>query len=358
MFFGKFFQQPKPTSTKPPQSKIILSKDSNNLQIIIPSKGLNLKVTFWLFLLLSLTIYISYKLYPIYDFNKSVTQFLIYFPSVFIPITFIIIILGLEILVSLFGELQLISRQGLVFLSYNLFGFKLISPAPFAHKSISEITTTCPQNQSSTSKISSLRVGTVNIWVGNKNYQLGNGKEILDFSCFGLTKLEMDWLASELSYWFGVPILEEFWESTKKESSLEYLRIGLIWFVPWIFASSYFLILVGAIGIISDFSKVEIILLVNEFIAVFSGLLLFTIGVKYIARFRKLISPNEQKQRNLESVFSKLVREGQGEISLIGFKRETGLSSQEAAQYLQEKVKYLNGIYIKRQNNIYYYFKY
>ena len=358
MFLGKFFKQQKPSITKPPQSKITLSKDSINLQIIIPSKGLNLKATFWFLLILILTIYVSYRLYPIYDFNQSVTRFLIYFPAVFIPIAFIVTILGLEILASLFGELQLISRQGLVFLSYNLFGFKLVSPAPFTQESISEIVTNYSQNLGLISKNHPIEVGTINIWVGKKKYQLGNGQEILDFCCFRLTKSEMDWLASELSYWFGVPILDELCESANQDNSLEYMRIGLIWLVPWIFASSYFLILVGAIGIISNFPKVEIILLVNEFIAVFSGLLLFTTGVRYITRFRKLISPNKQKQKDLESIFSKLVKEGKGEISLIGFKRETGLSSQEAAQYLKEKVKYLNGIYIKRQNNIYYYFKY
>ena len=348
MFFQKFFRQPEPENNKPPESQIVLINNYSDFQIILPSNGLNVKTILFFLSLVGLWIYLAYKIYSFSSSELIFSTYLIDFPLYFFSFVFIAAFF-LEILFSRFGHTRLIDKNKFIFLNYELFGVTFFSVCLFSQLQVTELVTNYYQT-------TAREVATITIWAGKKKYQMGRSGGILDFCRFRLTKLEMYWLASALSDRFNLPILEEFWSMRNKGKSLEYMRVIWMWFFPLICLTSYFLIAVGTIGIIANFSDTKQIFLSNDAVALYFGLFLAIVALKY---FRNLTQSNViAKQKDLEAIFFRLLEEGEGEVSLIGFKREAGLSSQEASEYLKGKVETLNGVCIKRSHNMYYYFRY
>jgi len=359
MFFNQFFNKQEETvNMKPPGSKIeFITDKSNNFQIVVPSQKANLKAILFLFGITVVLIALAYNLQHI-DFLKDslLANILIHLPSYILPCIFILLFI-IEFLFALYGETVVTGKNGWVSLGYVLFGINFFSFYLFPRSSISEIVANRYTKVNGSNPDLDEEITTIILWAGKTKYELGSNHDALNFSHFNLSKSEMNWLASELSSCLKLPIFEKFWRVKTKESSLEFRRIALTWIVPSFFIISYFLIIIGALGIISSWPDfVKAFVSINS-IAIVLGVLLIMFTLAYMSTLQHSDRGNNDYEF-LESTFAKLVREGEGEISLVLFRRETGLSYEDASTYLANKVAELNAVYVKRRNNIYYYFKY
>ncbi len=359
MFFNKFFkQEQQPLTVKPLDTKVeFITDSSGNFQIVVPSQKVNFKAILSLFAIAGILVFLARSLQNI-DFLKDnlIANILIYWPSYILPCLFILLLI-VEILFALYGETVITGKNAWVSLGYIVFGIKFFSLYLFPRANISEIIANRYTKTSPSGADGDEEINTIILWAGKIKYELGCNEDNLNFSYFDLTRAEMNWLATELSACLDLPIFEKFWRVKGKESSLEFRRIAVTWIVPSFFIISYFLIAIGSLGIAQNFSDPIAAFLSINSIALVLGIFLAIFNLGYIASWQQMDGGSNDLDY-LEQVFSKLVREGEGEISLVLFRRETGLSYQEASEYLGKKVEMLNAVYVKRQNNIYYYFKF
>ncbi|MGI2903248.1 serine/threonine protein kinase [Tolypothrix sp. VBCCA 56010] len=191
---------------KPPGSKILLTKDANSLEILIPAKGLNFDTGLWFFIaLLYFTVlaglivsqikwyFVTYLLY-------QVPQQII--SSIFLVLTYawmFTFIKAIFLLANSFTRVRLRINQQKFFLTSELFdGYKYrnfqglrqaISHLEYVKRSFKKGCRGKLQCQ-------------IIVWIGGtQTFTLGN---------YGrLTEPELNWLAYELSDWLKLPITTE-----------------------------------------------------------------------------------------------------------------------------------------------------
>lgn len=183
---------------QPIGSKVILTKNPDSLEILLPPVGLSPYVGFmcffaffWNIILLSATSAFS-----------NVGFFLILHWGVGIYLV-------LAIIFVLFGRVTFSFNQQQFILTYELFGFKY-NRFPVPRQNICKLVQ-IKRSFTKDSQGNEIEIPPrIVIWAGIKQYKLGV------ISLWGLpkkyssvTEPEIDWLAYELSKWLGIPITKE-----------------------------------------------------------------------------------------------------------------------------------------------------
>ena len=181
-------------ASKPVGSKILLNKNADSLEILIPSKGFRFNIIGWSFL--SLLWHLTILITTAYGIGTS---------SLF----FFLCWLGFgmwmnlqKILFPLFGRIRLHFNQQAMTIAYELLGLKYQRrPVPRQH--ICKLVHTRRYIRAARSH--EFSVGSIIkeephliIWGGTKPYHLCSEKLIKE--------PELDWLAQEISNWLGLPI--------------------------------------------------------------------------------------------------------------------------------------------------------
>lgn len=183
---------------QPTSSKVVLTKDLNALEILIPPMGFNLAI-------------FGLSLFAI-AWNSFIFLWTGAVLSAPFPINLVFALFSLPfwgagigmvtmILFGLFGRVRLCLNQQQVALTYELFGLKYHRPRPAKRQDINKLeytrTTFVKDSEGDRVEIKP----QINLWAGTRKYEL-RGQELL-------TTPELDWLARELSNWLGMPISKE-----------------------------------------------------------------------------------------------------------------------------------------------------
>ena len=180
--------------TQPRGSKVILHKDVDSLEIIIPPTGFRLEMLnvlgfaiFWNSFIFSWTVaVITFAPFPI---NVPFILF-----SLPLWIAGIGMIRG--ILWDLFGQLQLSLNRQQICLTHKMLGFKYNHRSPGLRADITNLEYTKKAFENDSAGGRKNIEAQLNIQVGTSDYRLG---ENLNLS-------ELNWLANELSNWLEIPI--------------------------------------------------------------------------------------------------------------------------------------------------------
>lgn len=173
--------------TQPFGSKILLTKDGNSLEILLP------RMRFTTDIVLGLTFVIAWNS-SFLAMWTGITVFATPFPINYLLCTILITFWGagiisvLQILSTLFGRVRLRLDQQQISQTYEMFGFKYKHQRPAPRKRISKLELECISNYKH----------RITIWAGTQKYELGGYGHI--------TEPELQWLNYELSDWLRVPI--------------------------------------------------------------------------------------------------------------------------------------------------------
>lgn len=179
---------------KPAGSRVVLTKNANSFEIIIPSVGLASGNTYT-FLFRSIVMLWCAKSFwnttMMYS-SESGSSPIIWFAI------WAIFILGIcnlfQFLLRIFGRLRFRIAQRQVSLRYEIFGFELYSPPSSPRQNIIRLERTKDADNLNPYLV---------IWAGTRKYKLCNSIH------FALTPPEIDWLAQELSDWLDLPIIKD-----------------------------------------------------------------------------------------------------------------------------------------------------
>ena len=182
-------------ATKPADSRVVLTKKQDCLEIFIPPKGFSLD----LLLIIGFAVIWNGFLvmwYSIAILNGSfVGLFLAFFALGHLGVGLWLI---LQILFALFGQVWLHLDQEQISLMYQLFDLKYYRPRPAPRHQIIKLERTQTSYKTG-SKGQRVEVKPqINIWAGTKKFRIGGGGL--------LSETELDWLAHELSNWLGLTI--------------------------------------------------------------------------------------------------------------------------------------------------------
>ena len=181
---------------KPSNSRVIITKKANYLEIFIPPKGFD----FFLFPMIFL------NGYAIHNYSEEITTWneigwgSILFSSIFFGI--IISWLSLGILSILFLQVRLCIDEEKISWRYELLGLKFYYPSPSPRQQAIKI----EQVKSSYKENSDGEI------VQTKPY-LHIHTETQKFTISGkwlLSEIELDWLAYEVSQWLNLPITKTY----------------------------------------------------------------------------------------------------------------------------------------------------
>jgi len=175
---------------KPTGTKVVLTKNANSMEILLPPRGfhagvgfLTLFAVFWNLFLVKLTTGVL----------LTALSIGILWPVIFfLPFWFLDYRLVMGILSSCFRRVRLQISSEQLTLTYELFGWKYKRPDSSPRQDIS---------------ILRLLYGfrgkreAISIWAGRQTYWLGFDS--------GLAEPEFEWLAQELSDWLGIPITRD-----------------------------------------------------------------------------------------------------------------------------------------------------
>lgn len=186
---------------KPSGSKVLLTKNVDMLEVLIPPAGLGRDG------LLSVPVAIVWNL----GITSAIGTILSApFELSILPVLLILLLLWcaglgmiLMILFSVFGRVRLQLNQQ-ISLTYELFGYKHNCPSSLLRQEINKLEYT---RRSFSEGIDDKREVTepmIIVWAGTQRYKLG---DIGDSSLLSVP--ELDWLAHELSLWLELPITRE-----------------------------------------------------------------------------------------------------------------------------------------------------
>ncbi|OUL17964.1 serine/threonine-protein kinase [Nostoc sp. 106C] len=189
--------------SKPPGSKIQLTKNADVLEIIIPPSGWQSSMLFlgsfaiaWNSFILFWTIGALSAPFPM---NLPFALFSLPFwgAGCFMMYGF---------LFTVWGSIRLRLDRQQVGLTYELFGFKFHRPRPSPKQNITKLVY-IPQHFTKDSDGNRTQVpAQLELWAGVEKYQVGNNHGVIK------SEAELQWLAHELSDWLGMEI------STEKDS--------------------------------------------------------------------------------------------------------------------------------------------
>jgi hypothetical protein len=174
---------------KPTGSKVVLTKNANSLEILLPPRGfhsgigfLTFFAVFWNVFLVNLTTGVLLTAFYI-----GLWPLLFLLPFWFLNYRVVMVILN-----SCFKRVRLQISSEQLTLTHELFGWKYKRPCSAPRQDISAVRLLYG--------FRAKRQG-ISIWVGRQAYSLG-----LDS---GLTEPELEWLAQELSDSLGIPITRD-----------------------------------------------------------------------------------------------------------------------------------------------------
>ncbi|MDJ0633265.1 MAG: serine/threonine-protein kinase [Xenococcaceae cyanobacterium MO_188.B29] len=185
-------------ASKPADSRVVLKKENERLEIYIPTKGFSLDLlptivfaTIWNGFL------VNWYSHAISSWS-SFGWFMAFFAIGHLGVGIWLII---QILFTLLGKTRLSVDKKKISLRYQLFGLSYYRPRPAARQTIIKL------ERTKTSYVKVSRGGTkkvkpqIKIWAGTKKFSIGGGGL--------LAEIELDWLAHELSEWLELPISRE-----------------------------------------------------------------------------------------------------------------------------------------------------
>jgi hypothetical protein len=198
---------------RPQDSKIVLTKNRNLLEIYIPPKGFSLE----LLPLIGITIIWNAIIWNaiIFDiFLPNWSIFLSYgYGGWFNAFLALLLLIGVglivQILFAFFGQIWFCLDQEKISLRYQLFVFKYYYPRPASRKQIWKLertqTTYKPDGKGKYTKYTKVEP-QINIWTKTKwlvppKFEFGGGGLV--------SEIELDWLANELSDWLGLPVIRK-----------------------------------------------------------------------------------------------------------------------------------------------------
>jgi serine/threonine protein kinase len=179
------------TLRKPAGSKVILHKNAESLEIIVPAAGFFSFVPY-IYIFYSFVAFNSNKYFLFISSlngNPWLLDFLA-FVSAGCGIYFF-----LQSGLSWFGRMHFCINHQQIFYAYKLFGIRLYSPPPSPTQNI--IRLECSSHAYNPHPY-------IIVWAGMRRYQLSNKAYMTNFP---LSRIEAEWLAEELSDWLGLPIV-------------------------------------------------------------------------------------------------------------------------------------------------------
>jgi serine/threonine protein kinase len=182
---------------KPNGSKIQLTKNSDALEIMIPSMGFELSMVF---LGLMAIAWNSFVLF--WTTGALSAPFPINFPFALFSLPFWAAggLMIYAFLFTIFGRIRLHLDRQQIDLTYELWRLKTRRVRPSSRANITKLVYT-PQHFIKDSEGDRTQVSAqLDIWAGVKKYQLGGTDNLIK------SELELEWLAHELSDWLGIPI--------------------------------------------------------------------------------------------------------------------------------------------------------
>lgn len=174
---------------KPFASQVLLNKSSEFIEIIIPSQGgiSKLGVMFFWYFMINVSLFsfviVFYQAFP-FLYGLLLPLNLLSFISIF--------------LISFFGRKRLLINKKHISLCHELFGMRRYTRVPSARKNIIRL-------ERSLFYYNLAPHPSLIIWAGLIKYEIHTCQNDM----FSVSRLELDWLAQELSQWLGLPIVRE-----------------------------------------------------------------------------------------------------------------------------------------------------
>ena len=191
-------KKPALVPSKPADSRVVLRKETDHLEIYIPPKGFSLD------LLPTIVFATIWNGFLVNWYSGAINNwssggwFMAFFAIGHLGVGIWLII---GILFTLFGKNRLSLDTEKISLRYQLFGLSYHRPRPAARRTIIKLERT----RTSYEKVSKGGTKTIkpqiNIWAGTKKFSIGGGGL--------LSRIELDWLAHELSEWLELPIIRK-----------------------------------------------------------------------------------------------------------------------------------------------------
>ncbi|MGK7930889.1 MAG: serine/threonine protein kinase [Microcystaceae cyanobacterium] len=181
---------------KPADSKIIITKKHNLLEIKIPPKGFTIE------LLPIIGFAVIWNVFLVNWYAMALTTwssggwFMAFFALLHLGVGLWLI---LQILFAFWGQVWLKINSEKITMRYQLFGFNYPFPRPASRHHITKLerTETSYERDSEGSRVEVKP--QINIWAGTKKFKIGGGGLI--------SEIELDWLANELSDWLNLPVI-------------------------------------------------------------------------------------------------------------------------------------------------------
>lgn len=170
---------------KPIGSKILLTKDRNHLEVLIPAAGFSYDI---IPTLLFAICWNSFVLLWTVGALSGASVMNIFFALFSLPFWGEGLGMVRQVLFTVLGQVRLRLTQQQISLTYELLGFEKHRPRPAFIENISKLELECYGDHKQ----------SIAIWVGMHKYELRAGNSI--------TEPEIEWLANELSHWLRLPI--------------------------------------------------------------------------------------------------------------------------------------------------------
>ena len=191
---------------KPLGSKLVLTKNTDSLEIFIPPTGRKLATLKWF----GWQIVRNWHFF----FWTMVVVLVEPFPmKILLALMFVhpwlaCLQIAQVILWELFGQIQLSINRQQISLTRKLLGFKYSRPLLARRDDITKLEYRHEASEYNSDSVNISVESQLNIWVGIHKYEIGNSIEPYQykFDCNMLTQPELEWLANELSIWLGIPI--------------------------------------------------------------------------------------------------------------------------------------------------------
>lgn len=186
------------TLVKPTDSRIVLTKKHNLLEIYIPPAGFTLELLPIIgFAIIWNGFLVNWYAIALSSWSSG-GAFAAFFALLHVGVGLWLI---LGILFAFFGRIWLYIDPERITLRYQLFGLKYHRPSPASRHQITKLerTQTSYKRDSEGGRVEVKP--QINIWAGTKKFTIGGGGL--------LSEIELDWLAFELSAWLGLPLTPE-----------------------------------------------------------------------------------------------------------------------------------------------------
>lgn len=182
--------------TRPADSRVVLTKKHDYLEIFIPPKGFSLD------LLPMIGFAVIWNGFLVMWYSNAILSwssggwFAAFFALGHLGVGLWLL---LQILFALFGQIGLRLDQEQISLRYQLFGLKYHRPRPAPRHRIIKLERTHTSHRRDSERQSMEVKPQINIWAGTKKFRIGGGGL--------LSETELEWLAYELSNWLELPII-------------------------------------------------------------------------------------------------------------------------------------------------------